>query len=118
MLNLNFNVEPHKYLEVIRGDDTIIVLYSDDGSTIEKEVHTFSNVTAADAVGFLTAGMVIETVTNFTATGSWDERYELDYYELNYTDNAGVTSEEEETPTEEETPVEDTPSEPENVELK
>ena len=59
MLNLNFNVEPHKYLEVIRGDDTIIVLYSDDGSTIEKEVHTFSNVAAGDAVGFLKPGMVI-----------------------------------------------------------
>ena len=79
MLNLNFNVEPHKYLEVIKGADTVIVLFSDDGSTIKKEVHTFSTVAAGDAVGFLEPGMIIENITNFTASGDWEDRYELEY---------------------------------------
>ena len=73
MLNLNHNVESHKYLEVIRGSDTEILLYSDDGSTIKKAV------TSADAIGMLEKGMVIETVTNYTASGTWEQRYELDY---------------------------------------
>lgn len=79
MLSLNFNVDSHKYLEVIRGADTIIVLYSDNGSTIKKEVHTYTTVTAADAIGMLEQGMVVESVTNYTATGTWDQRYELEY---------------------------------------
>lgn len=79
MLNLNHNVESHKYLEVIRGSDTEILLYSDDGSTIKKEVHTFKTVTSADAIGMLEKGMIIETVTNYTASGTWEQRYELDY---------------------------------------
>lgn len=79
MLNLNYNVESHKYLEVIRGSDTEILLYSDDGSTIKKEVHTFKTVTSADAIGMLEKGMVVETITNYTAFGTWEQRYELDY---------------------------------------
>lgn len=79
MLSLNHNVESHKYLEVIRGSDTEILLYSDDGSTIKKEVHTFKAVTSADAIGMLEKGMIIETVTNYTASGTWEQRYELDY---------------------------------------
>lgn len=95
MLNLNHNVESHKYLEVIRGSDTEILLYSDDGSTIKKEVHTFKTVTSADAIGMLEKGMVIETVTNYTASGTWEQRYELDYVD----DAVQVTEEPINTPT-------------------
>lgn len=77
--SLNINIEPHKYLEIIKGGDKVIVLYSDDGSTIAKETHNFTTITSSDVKGFLEQGMMIETITTETATGNWDQRYELEF---------------------------------------
>ena len=78
-LSLNYNVEPRKYLEILRGSDTVIVLYSDDGTTIFKETHTFSLASSGPQSGFVKSGMSIESITVEQATGSWDDRYTLEY---------------------------------------
>lgn len=98
---LSIQIPPHKYLEVINSGEEVIVLYSDDGSTIFKETHTFSCPNAP--IGFLTIGSTVETIITESASGSWDDRYTLDY-----TSDA----------TEEEEPVKetsDTPSDPEET---
>ena len=76
-LSLNYNIESHKYLEIINGGDKTIVLFSDDGSTSTKETHQFSAVSKDN--GFLEAGMTIRSVTTEKATGSWEDRYVLEY---------------------------------------
>ena len=81
MTSLNYNVEPHKYLEILRGGDKVIVLYSDDGSLITKEIHAFNS--APQTKGFVEPGMIIESITTEQASGSWEDRYELDYVDPN-----------------------------------
>lgn len=93
------NIEPHKYLEVIEQDNNFIILFSDDGSTITRETHTYEIV--SKGIGFLEKGSVVETIKTETASGSWEDRYELEYSD-------GSSSS-----TEESTPTTDSPEEPE-----
>lgn len=85
-LSLNYNIESHKYLEIISGGDKTIVLFSDDGSTITKETHQFSSVSKNN--GFLEAGMTVRSVTTEKATGSWEDRYVLEYSQEDATEAA------------------------------
>ena len=73
----NRNIEAHKYLEIIEQDNSFIILFSDNGSTITKETHKYE--ITDESVGFLQKGSVVESVTIETATGSWDDRYSLEY---------------------------------------
>lgn len=85
ILGLNYNVETHKYLEILKGGDKTIVLFSDDGTTINKETHQF-HVCVKDN-GIVEAGMVICTITKEQATGTWEERYTLNYESLSDQEN-------------------------------
>ena len=71
------NVGTHKYSEIIEQDNSYILLFSDDGSAITRETHTYDIAYAQ--TGFLKKGSVVESVKTETATGSWDERYTLEY---------------------------------------
>lgn len=71
------NVDSHKYLEIIEQDNKYILLYSDDGATITKETHTYD--INDQVIGFLEKGAIVESVTIETASGSWADRYTLDY---------------------------------------
>lgn len=71
------NVESHKFLEVIEQNNSFIILFSDDGTNITKEIHTYEIV--EKGIGFLDKGSVVESVTTETASGSWEDRYELEY---------------------------------------
>ena len=77
-LQLNYNVAAHDKLEIIKGNDTVILLYK-DGDTITKETHSMKVITKDDAKGFLTVGSMVEEVTVETASGNWDDRYTLEY---------------------------------------
>lgn len=98
-LTLNYNIEPHKYLEVIRDGNEVTVLYSDDGSLITKQTHVFS---IPPAKGFVKVGATRETITVETATGSWENRYELDYTTETETDEETPAETDEEASTEQE----------------
>ena len=93
--SLNIDIETHKFTEIIKGGDKVIVLFSDDGTTITKETHSFTSVNGSNVKGFLELGMGIETITVETASGDWENRYELDY--SSDTESADVNA-----PTEEE----------------
>ncbi len=73
----NRPVESHPYLEIIEQDNSFIILFSDDGTNITKETHTYDIV--EKGIGFLKKGSVVESVTTETASGSWEDRYELEY---------------------------------------
>jgi hypothetical protein len=94
--SLNISIAPHKFTEIINGGDKVIVLFSDDGTTITKETHQFSTVSNKDVIGFLESGMGIETITIETASGDWENRYELEY-----DSNINPVTPEEEVPLEE-----------------
>lgn len=95
---LSYQIAQHKYLEIINSGETVIVLYSDDGTTIFKETHTFT--CPRSPIGFLTVGSTVETIVTESASGSWDDRYNLEYTADTTEENSGVDDTPAETPAE------------------
>lgn len=73
-----FNVN-HTKCEILKGDDIAIVLYMDDETTVHKETHVFNVIDKASAKGVATIGMTSEAIAKTSATGTWEDRYILEY---------------------------------------
>lgn len=83
------NIESHKFLEVIEQDNTFIILFSDDGSNITRETHTYELTELG--IGFLNKGSVVESIKVETASGSWEDRYELEYSDSSSTSDPSTS---------------------------
>lgn len=68
------------FVEVLKGDDVQIVLYSNDDGIVNKEIHTFDVIATTD--GCASKGMVSEVVEVYRASGTWANRRELEYTKL------------------------------------
>ena len=66
-----------KLIEIINNGDEVIVLSSNDDGIVYKEIHTHS--VSHDTNSILIIGACIESIIILQASGSWKDRYTLEY---------------------------------------